>query len=271
MLIKADYHMHPNLPASDERAIKQCQKYWAAYQKYNIKNVVVTEHAYKNPKRAYYFMKKTEPPDSKCYPGVECVTKEGIDIVLFSDQISIYSELAVRSYQLDIEQFVRLIKDKNGIYGFIPHPYAPNKISMIYNIGYQAYLKYKEIFRAVEISNGSYDNLLRFIKFFPLKIFFRNKINIFKKTQILPLADYPKDVRFLAVGSDAHHYENVGNCYEFEAKHKNSFNNLIDNQDGKIKHARHKRIVLNLIKVGMIINKEIRLKKKLIKSLKLNE
>ena len=56
--IKIDYHFHPNLPKNEDRATEKCKKILAQFEKKKIDVVIITEHAYKNPKRAFNFLNK---------------------------------------------------------------------------------------------------------------------------------------------------------------------------------------------------------------------
>jgi len=263
MLLRIDYHFHPNLPKNNIKAIAKAKKIWNKFQEEKINCVFITEHSYKNPKRAYEIMQKTKPKNISCFPGIEYLTKSGSELILFSNSKKIYEIKELNNSVLPLDDLLKLIK-KNKICSFIPHPYHPGTCSIIENDGIKYYDELKEKIGSVEISNGSFDNVLN------LKINFKllKKYNYMKRSQNLPKKNFPKKIKFLAAGSDAHTIEEIGNCYEIK-KTKNLFFSITNNLGkGKIIRKRRKFNLKLLIKTILISFDEFRIKKKFIKAYK---
>ena len=159
MKIRIDYHFHPNLSGNDKRAKKKCLALWQRFQKKGINAVITTEHIYKNPRRAYELMKKYKPEELFCFPGMEYVTKEGIDIVIFSDSENIYNYTELKTFKLPYFDLIKFVNSKDNLYAYVTHPYTLGLTSVVNKLGKEAYSRSTDLLDAVEISNGAFDNL----------------------------------------------------------------------------------------------------------------
>jgi len=276
MKIKIDYHFHPNLPKNEKKANKKCKKIWNFFENKKLNAVLITEHSYKNPKRAFVLMKKHKPSNLFCFPGIECITKEGIDIIVFSSDENIYNYKELMSFNLSYFDLINFVNSKENLYSFITHPHTLGLTSVINKLGNKHYLKSLNLVNAVEISNGAFDNLFFLIDTYPFKIIFKSKIEKIKKLKNLPQSEYPLRTKFLAAGSDSHHIEEIGNSYEIEAEldqldSNKLFDLIVNNQGkGKIYYDSSKGFSLFLlIKSGLtslvefIIKHSLRLKYKI--------
>lgn len=251
MKFRIDYHFHPNLPRSENKALEKCRQWWKYFKKHNINCVIVAEHSYKNPKRAFELMNKTKPARMFCIPGIEYCTKEGIDIVLFSKTNKIYSIKELKTFSLTYKETVALVLKNKSLFSFVTHPHTLGLTSVIRKIGYLDYYKYVNKLEAVEIYNGAFDNLYLLLNKFPLNLLSKSKINAIKKNQELPKKDYPKKIKFLAAGSDAHQLIEVGSCYEVNAK--NAFDALTNNKGkGKVSRRKNNFSFVVLVKGAII-------------------
>lgn len=88
--LAVDYHFHPNLPRSKRLAQQKIKKLYTTLEQAKIDIVVVTEHVYKNPARAYRAMAQYKPSHITLFPGLEYTTQEGIDIIIFARDESLY-------------------------------------------------------------------------------------------------------------------------------------------------------------------------------------
>lgn len=211
--LRIDYHFHPNLFRSDSLSRKKCEEIWGRCKEKKIDCVIVTEHSYKNPKRAYEFMKKMKPEGMFCFPGMECVTKEGVDLIVFSDSEGIYELDELKPFKLSYLKLVEFVCSRADLYSYVTHPYTLGLTSVVRKLGMDVYRESLDLLGAVEISNGAFENVKQIMEKGVFKKILRSKLIDVEKTRALPKEDYPKDVKFLAAGSDAHHVEDIGNCY----------------------------------------------------------
>ncbi|MFH1522616.1 MAG: hypothetical protein ABIE43_02240 [Patescibacteria group bacterium] len=246
MKLNVDYHFHPNLPKNEKKAIRKCQKWWEIFQKNNINVVIVTEHVYKNPKRAYQLMKETKPANSYLLPGMEYLTKEGIDIIIFSENQNLYGFNQLQPYNLTFNNILNLISN-SCLAAYITHPYTIGTTSIIKKLGYEIYKNAIDNLGSVEITNSSFDNLNNLLKKPFLNKLFTNKIKKVEKTKKLPKKEYPKKIKFLAAGSDAHHFKEIGTYVSINNIDDNLFNNLISNKNPDIYYKDNEKIDFHLL------------------------
>lgn len=213
MKLHIDYHFHPNFPRNDEKAFKKAVTWWRKLKEADVNTVICTEHVFKNPKRAYKLMLKAKPEDCFVFPGMEYLTKEGVDIIIFSDNENIYDFSELAPYKLSYEEVVNFIFGKN-LQAIIVHPHILSSTSIIRTLGEKEFRKYLEKLRSVEISNTSGP---------------KNK-----KVYELPKEDYPNNPKLLSVGSDAHHYEDLGTYIEVECDKNDVFDKVCNNSSPKI-------------------------------------
>jgi hypothetical protein len=262
MLVKIDCHFHPNLPNSDVKAAEKAKGWWQALRKNEVDGVIVSEHAYKDPERAYRFMSKAVPKGMYCVPGMEYITKEGIDIVMFSrSPEDIYIE-KLKPFALTYDEVLDLIKNNDKIYGYVTHPYTLGLTSVVNKKGSDYYSKVVNELGAVEISNGAFDNLINLFEAFPFKYFFKKKIKQIHITQHLPEEDYPKKVKFLAAGSDAHQFSEVGNAMVIDMK-EDVFDSIITNKSRHLQLYKRDFSLWELIVSARIVLGEFLIKRKL--------
>ena len=219
--LRVDYHFHPRLPKKNhQKANHKAKKWWQQFEENNINCLIVTEHVYLNPKRAFAIMNQNKPKGSFCFPGLEYVTKEGIDIVIFSHNPDIYKIPELKPFKLNYEQTINLILSRKDLFSFVTHPYTMGLTSVLRKLGYEKYIKFVHDLGAVEITHCVYDNCELLLKKFPLNLIFRRLLKKIDCRKHLPESDYPEKINFLAAGSDAHHVSEVGNCYELNLLEK---------------------------------------------------
>lgn len=267
MKFRIDYHFHPNISQNNEKAILKCKKSWANFKNNNINCVIVTEHSYKDPERAYKFMLKTMPRRKYCFPGMEYITKEGIDLVVFSYSEDIYRHQLLKPFRLSYFEVIDYVRDNHNLFAFVTHPYTLGLTSVIKILNHEKYKMSVDLLGAVEISNGAFDNLTPLLTKFPFCFLFKSKLDNIKKTQNLPKEDYPKRINFLAVGSDAHYVEDIGNNYAIDYNEKkkilkNKAFEIVINNKGKAEVCiRNKKFsILHLLKTGITSLNEFMIK-----------
>ena len=255
--LRIHYHFHPNISKNDTKALKKCRLWWEKLEENRINCIIVTEHSYKNPKRAFEFMNKARPKGCFCFPGMEYITKEGIDIIVFSNNQMIYGLNELKSFKLTYQELIDFVLSNDNLFAFVTHPYVLGTTSVIRKLNKEQYMKSVNMLGAVEVSNSVYDILEMVLNKFPFNILLKSKLENIKKTRNLPKSDYPKNIRFLAVGSDANYTKELGNCFEVIIPKKdvpsNIFQYVVRNKGrGKVSIKQKKFDLLLLLKTGLI-------------------
>tara|TARA_B100000700_G_C15037090_1_gene853335 strand:+ start:1775 stop:2650 length:876 start_codon:yes stop_codon:yes gene_type:complete len=213
-MFRIDCHFHPNFSFLSKYKIKKkAKKIWSKFKDCKLDIVICSEHNFKKPKEAYFELMKYKPKDHNTLllPGVEATTKEGIDIILFSDSPSFYENhkdlLIPKLYSLD--KFIKRIKQTKNIFSVVAHPNIIFNQGLLSNQGSKKYLQKIKDFDFIEKHNACLNELVDFLKIFKNTKFY-NKILSVKN---LP-DKFVKNNRYL-VGSDAHHVEDIGSFLEF--------------------------------------------------------
>jgi len=233
MIFQVDYHFHPNLPSNPQEALAKCQSWWQALKKAGINAIIVTEHVYKNPQTAYRLMLQTKPDDCYVFPGMEYLTKENIDLVIFSDNDQFFQADQLLPYELSLEKAIDFVQ-QNNLAAYIPHPFTVGNTSPIKKLGKTKLKKLIDKLGAVEITNCCFNNLLDILNVWPYRDLFSRHITQMKKVRNLPTEFYPEKIKFLAVSSDSHHLEEVGPHVEIECQPDQLYQAIINNQQPKI-------------------------------------
>lgn len=232
MKFVVDCHFHPNLPKNEEKALKKCGQWWEEFGKKGIKGVIVTEHIYKNPERAFLLMKKTKPKDFFVFPGMEYLTQEGIDVIIFSDDEQLYEIEELKPFGLTYSETIGVVK-REKLFGSIAHPYSMGFASIVSKLGLEKYRYFLGELGAVEFSNGSFSNLEQLLSKIPFKWFkwpYIKKIKRLNNVRGVPEEDFVGKVKFLTAGSDAHHLGEIGAGVVLETLPKNLFGVLTSNK-----------------------------------------
>lgn len=225
-MFRIDCHFHPNFNFINKSKIKShAKKIWSKFKQYKLDIVICTEHNFKKPKETYFQLMKFKPKGHKTLllPGVEATTKEGIDILLFSNSDSFYDEnqdlLIPKLYSLD--KFINRIKNQKNLLSIIAHPNIIFKQGLLSNQGSKKYFQKFKDFDFVEKHNACLNELVEGLKLF-------KNTKFYKKIQsVKNLPDkYTNNHNFL-VGSDAHHIQDIGTYLEFPRVNKKiNFSNL---------------------------------------------
>lgn len=210
-----DYHFHPNLSLHSGRARTKCKRVWKQWSDKQIDVVVVTEHVFKNPRRAYRLLQEMEPTDSSTviYPGIEALTAEGIDVIVFAEHPAhIYNvqELMVPK-QLTIEKMVTFINADPNLFGSIPHAFSPGNSSIAMRVGMARAKDAIYALGGLEVNNACFRGSKLFADRTGLaKVFTqtRKKMNLVNPVP----EDYIDQSRMqlLTSGSDAHVLADIG-------------------------------------------------------------
>lgn len=163
-MLTLDLHYHANvagLPRTMKR--RRLLAHRRAFERSRIDYVASTEHAYKKPLDAYLYLSDVSADiDTTIIPGVEWISKEGIDMIfLFPTEKALKDGLKVlRPFSHDVEESNRLKQDIGAI-TLIPHPVTPGRTGLATALGNERYCTLQEDADYIEVHNGSILNLLQ--------------------------------------------------------------------------------------------------------------
>lgn len=209
-----DYHFHPNLSKNDGRAVRKCHKIWEQFAKHQLDVVMVTEHVFKNPPRAFRLMQETRPAKARTviFPGIEALTKEGADIIVFSKSTALYEhpQLMVPK-QLSAFKMVEYLNAHPELFGSIAHPLAPGHSAMASRLGEIKAMETIKRLKGVEVSNACFRGSARMFDAIGLQHILRQTRANMDTTTYLPAERYePFNVTLYTGGSDAHVTAEIG-------------------------------------------------------------
>lgn len=214
----ADYHFHPNFDFSSKRKLhKRATKIWSAFAAHRLDVVVVSEHSWKRPVDSFQILQHFRPPGATLVllPGVEVLTREGLDVVVFGDCRSWYEDPALRPllrpYGLRFHQVLDIVSAaRERLAGFLPHPYTRGTTGTVEFFGRDRAMAFAGRLGGVEASNNCYGNALSLTRRFGSRIlpvtFERMHLTARLDEDFLDSAAGA----FFAHGSDAHFPEEIG-------------------------------------------------------------
>ncbi|EKD76105.1 MAG: hypothetical protein ACD_43C00224G0002 [uncultured bacterium] len=213
-----DYHFHPNLSTNDLSARRRCREIWRRFAEMNLAAVIITEHVFKNPERAYRLLNEERPASAKTFifPGLEALTSEGIDIIIMApDTTLFYHQKLMVPKQLDVLNMARYVKNSPHLVGSIAHPSTFGNSSCEYQIGKAKTIEAIRIIGGAEISNAYAKGLKWFFDTFRVRYIFPKKRAAMNLANALPedFYKYP-EVTLYTGGSDAHLPIEIGSGME---------------------------------------------------------
>jgi len=214
----ADYHFHPNFHfSSQRRTARRADKIWEALRWHGLDVVVVSEHAWKRPEETFQLLESKRPPgcDIVLLPGVEVLTREGLDVVVFGNFQGWYRNPTLapllRPYGIGIEEVLRIVGgERQRLAGFLPHPYTRGTTGTVEFFGRDLAVDLAGRLGGVEASNNCYHDTLSLTRRFGARIL----PSTFERMHLTARLDEPflDSLRhaFIAHGSDAHFPEEIG-------------------------------------------------------------
>lgn len=265
--ILADYHFHPNLPRNYAKAIKKAKQIWQIFEDVGLGVVLITEHSFKHPKQTFELMMQTRPGGSSTmiFPGVEVLTKQGVEMVCFAKHPSIYNHpYLMKPGYIDLDILLAKIEQLQTVYGFVTHPFSLSSTGMVRQEGIAYTKKAIEQLKAVEIHNSCYDELLPIAKKFGLYKLLPRKYTWMKRTSLLPDDFKDLDIDFYALSSDAHTPLFIGGggyIYTNGDFEDDLFDSLIHNQNIELAPS-HRHTTADILQYGWETFREWCIKKK---------
>lgn len=182
-----------------------------------INALLITEHSYKSPRRAFDYMRSALPKGFYLFPGLEYITRDQIDIIVFSRSEEIYDYPELTSFTLSFEELVAFVNKKDELEAFVTHPFTLGGTGIVKRKGISFARAMVEKLGAVEVSYDVFAPLRRVVetKNWTRSLFkkFLYKVSL---NENFPVEFYPRRCKFFAVGSDAHHVKQIGTCCELE-------------------------------------------------------
>ncbi|MEM7012831.1 MAG: hypothetical protein AAF585_15255 [Verrucomicrobiota bacterium] len=213
-----DYHFHPNFNfrAKQKRIIQRCERIWNAFELAELDVVICSEHAWKRPADSWHLLMKHKPKYARTIllPGVEVLTSEGIDIVVFGHCPSWYADThlneCLEPFSTPLEQVINRVTAANDATGFIPHPYTAGKTGVIKHYGREGSRDLAARLGAIETSNNAFADTLTFTDNLIGEVFKKTQRKMVLTQQIDDEFSDDLDLDFVAVGSDAHCPKEIG-------------------------------------------------------------
>ncbi len=232
-----DYHFHPNLSKSDYRAYRKARMLWQRFAEKQVDVVVITEHVFKNPERAYRIMEETRPDDATTiiFPGIEGLTAEGVDFIIFTKDTSIYEHQKLMvPKQLDVFGMITYVQKYDHLFASIAHPFSPGHSGLVNHIGLEAGKRAVNELGAMEISNPCFRGLIRVMDVTRFSLIKKRQRKWMDMTRQVPedFFDASK-IQLYTGGSDAHVIVEIGSGllvpHDGELTHDNIFNTITHN------------------------------------------
>lgn len=235
--IKVDYHFHPNLPHDLALARTKVRDIYKRFTELGIRAVLVTEHVYKDYERAWELMCEGKPRNVHIYPGMEYVTSENIDVILFAKK-DLYERRVLLPFERSYEEIADYVRDDDEVFGFVAHPFTLGRTSIMKKAGAEFEKKMCEEMGSVEAAYDVFADLKRALEKPVLRKLFCRTLHHIAENEHLPECCYPDKLQFLAVGSDAHYVWEIGTCAEVKLKHDDIFYSIVNNRDLKVVNGR---------------------------------
>ena len=262
----ADLHYHTNIHRmSASQRQRRMNRIKNALTSKPVDVIASTEHVYKAPVDAYLYLRDVGiDTNTVVLPGIEALSSEGVEVIyLFRD------EHELREAMYDLQAFNWSIKDTAGISAshdcvtIVPHPFTMGQTGAGNKLDTDEYIRLLSAVDYVEIHNGSSLSLRKLMNSkIPLDFnsALRKKIEY---TYDLPRQYRGTDIGW-AIGSDAHFPTEqvcVGASDVCDPR-KSAFDNLKQRIRFEKHHIRpHSRIAKSMIKNGVCIANEYRIKK----------
>lgn len=263
-----DYHFHPNISFLPKKKIsRKIQKIYQRFLSLDISAVICTEHVYKNPRKAYTMMRRYQPDGMHVFPGMEYITREKIDIIIFSHSPSLYNYPQLKPFAMTYQETVDFVNAHDDVYAFVTHPFSFSAAGIVKRRGIHFMKTMIEQLSAVEIEYHVFDSLVnRFKKIPGFHRFFGRLLRCLELNQRIPDEYCPENMHFYAAGSDAHHVFEIGThcrmyCDDLSLRMA-VFNAVISNVHPEVVWIHQRRGGLSFLRTLLTVSGESLLKKR---------
>ena len=259
-MIKIDTHFHPNFTLfSDKLTEKRAKKIWNEVEKMGLDYLFVTEHAFKQPVRQYFLLKKYRPENIKTIliPWVEALTKEWIDIIVFSKNESIYSykEIVTPKY-FTLNELIDFVNSKPDLYCIVTHPYNTSDTAVIWHYNKDELKEFVKKSWFIEKHNACWYQAQMFFEKVWLDKLLTKLYKRFLYTWNVPENNYFEDT-VIMWWSDAHHPEYLWDYLLIKTDNK-CFESIIDKKYKRefVFNKNRKNFLIYLLKNAITVSIE---------------
>ncbi len=227
-MIKIDTHFHPNfffrLP-ENLWTKRQSAKIWWEIQKRDLDAIIVTEHVFKRPALSYKILEANRPAEAKTYliPWVEALSKEWIDMLIFSKDTHVYTCQEIMTPQkLTFDQLVEYINNDPKLQWIVTHPFILSDTGVVKHFPEEKVLESAKKLGFIEKQNAAFITMRQKLE----KSIFKNlritkkMIEKFEKIENVPEKYYAKDT-VVVWWSDAHNPYDLGDYTVLQIQNKN--------------------------------------------------
>jgi hypothetical protein len=205
-MLTFDLHYHPNIAnLSKHLRDRKLERHRSVLETNRPDCVACTEHSYKQPLDAYlYLADAAQDLRTEILPGVECVSREGVDIIFLYP-----GEGDLRSALRDYKPFAWSIKDvgrirnATGAISIVPHPFSLSRSGAGNVLSQAGYKRVLRLVDYVEIHNGSALTLMQRLSTKGARPLFKKTMETISWTINLPKEQRGEGLGW-AVSSDAH-------------------------------------------------------------------
>lgn len=221
-----DYHFHPNFNFRSRRIGRRSRRIWDAFERAELDIVICSEHCWKRPADSYHRLIDARPDEAQTMvlPGVEILTTEGIDIVVFGHCPSWYEDThlgeCLEPFSTPLSEVIDRVVDSHDASGFIPHPYTAGQTGVIKHFGREGSRDLAAKLGAIETSNNAFADTLSFTNWLGPKMFPKTQEKMILTQQLDDNFADDLDLNFVAVGSDAHCPREIGYGVHLEVDSK---------------------------------------------------
>ncbi len=223
-MIKVDTHFHTNFFfLSEKLTARKAKAVWKEWLEQDFDAVILTEHAFKNPVKSYLTLMAHRPKGAKTHiiPGVECVTKEGIDVIIFSKDTYVYLQKDIlKPYSIPVEELHRRIMDDDQLYGVVTHPFILSDTGLAFHKDEEFIKKAIGDLRILEKHNSTLYPIEKTVRTLYLHKILKRLVNRLNKIDNVPDEFVTEEIAIFG-GSDAHFPRDIGPHLKINIKCRN--------------------------------------------------
>jgi len=213
--------------------------------KHKLDAIIVTEHVFKYPALSYKTLLEHAPRWSETHliPWVEAVTKEWIDVIVFSKDTYVYTcEEIMTAELLTLDEMIDYINKDDRLYWVVTHPFILSKTGIVRHFPEEKVLESSEKLGIIEKHNAAFISMRQVLEKSLFKNFWivKKYISKFKKVENVPNKNYKQDT-IVFWWSDAHSPSDLWDYLELHGEKWSIWEALLDPSIERRYHISKKR------------------------------